>query len=147
MFLPTIVDAAESSPAAAAECARVIRKYLARNYLLKPSHQYNAVMLLRILTDNPGPTFTRNLDKKFVETVKDLLKVGRDRSVLSLLMETLDTFEYTKVGDEGLTLLLEMWRKEKEKPRRNHGVRTHPCPHLLAGLNPPGSGFLSQANI
>lgn len=76
-------------------------------------------MLVRILTDNPGPTFTRNLDKKFAETVKDLLKTGKDRSMLNLLMETLDTFEYTKVGDEGLTPLIEMWKKEKEKGFKN----------------------------
>lgn len=83
-------------------------------------------MLVRILTDNPGPTFTRNLDKKFAETVKELLKTGKDRSVLNLLMEMLDEFEYTKVGDEGLTPLIEMWKKEKEKGFKNevrHGSR------------------------
>ena len=76
-------------------------------------------MLVRILTDNPGPTFTRNLDKKFAETVKELLRTGKDRSVQNMLMETLDAFEYTKVGDEGLTPLIEMWKKEKEKGFKN----------------------------
>lgn len=81
-------------------------------------------MLIRILADNPGPTFTRNFDKKFVEAVRDLLKVVKDRSVLNLLIETLDSFEYTKVGEDGLTPLIEMWKKEKEKTYKNHGVGT-----------------------
>lgn len=38
-------------------------------------------MLMRILADNPGATFTRNFDQKFVDTVKKLLREGRDPSV------------------------------------------------------------------
>ncbi len=121
-FLPPIVEAAESSPAAAAECARVIRKYLHRDYWTRPSYQYNAIMLTRILADNPGMTFTRNADKKFVEACKELLRSGRDPSVRQILMETLDAFESTKEYDEGLTALLEMWKKEKEKAYKAYGV-------------------------
>jgi hypothetical protein len=121
-FLPAIVDAAESSPAAAAECARIIRKFLNRDYWTKPSYQYNAIMLVRILSDNPGPTFTRNLDKKFVDASKELLRSGRDPSVRQLLMETLDSFENTKGYDEGLGLIIEMWKKEKEKAYKAYGV-------------------------
>lgn len=121
-FLPPIVEAAVASPAAAAECARVIRKFLGRDYWSKPSCQYNAIMLIRILTDNPGPSFTRNLDKKFVDTTKELLRTGRDGSVRHMLMETLDSFENTKANDEGLALVIEMWKKEKEKAYRAYGV-------------------------
>lgn len=121
-FLPPIVDSAESSPAAAAECARVIRKFLQRDYWSKPSFQYNAIMLIRILSDNPGATFTRNMDKKFVDVTKELLRSGRDASVRQMLMETLDNFENTKGYDEGLGLLIEMWKKEKEKAYKAYGV-------------------------
>lgn len=79
-------------------------------------------MLLRILTDNPGETFTRNLDQKFVDTMKQLLKSARDGSVRQILMETLDDFENTKTDDENLVLIVSMWKKEKEKAFKDHGV-------------------------
>ncbi|EGO51828.1 hypothetical protein NEUTE1DRAFT_70910, partial [Neurospora tetrasperma FGSC 2508] len=120
-FLPSIVEAAESSPAAAAECARLIRKYLHRDYWTKPSLQYNAIMLIRILADNPAATFTRNMDKKFADTTKELLRSGKDGNVRQLLMETLDAFENTKGYDENLQFLIEMWRREKEKAYRVYG--------------------------
>jgi len=72
-------------------------------------------MLIRILADNPGKTFTRNLDAKFVVTVKELLRDGRDMSVQQILRETLDTFEAQKPDDETLVPLREMWRKDKQK--------------------------------
>ena len=81
--------------------------------------QYNAIMLMRILADNPGKTFTRNFDGKFVSTTKDLLKDGRDVSVQQILRETLDTFEVQKADDETLKPLIAMWRAEKTKPQRN----------------------------
>ena len=121
-YLPAIVESAESSPAAAAECARVIRKMLHRDYWSKPSYQYNAIMLIRILSDNPGMTFTRNLDKKFVDIAKELLRAGRDPSVRQILVETLDSFEATKGYDEGLGALIQMWQKEKEKMYKHYGV-------------------------
>lgn len=121
-YLPPIVESAESSPVAAAECARVIRKLLHRDYWSKPSYQYNAIMLVRILSDNPGPTFTRNLDKKFVDATKELLRGGRDGSVHHILTETLESFETNKGYDEGLGLILEMWKKEKAKTYKNQGV-------------------------
>ncbi|CRK21181.1 hypothetical protein BN1708_017849, partial [Verticillium longisporum] len=93
LFLPPIVDAAESSPTAATQCARYIRKYLTDKYSPKASWQYNAVMLIRILADNPGRSFTRNFDFKFCNVVKDVLRNGRDPSVRQILMETLDDFE------------------------------------------------------
>jgi len=126
-FLPPIVESAESSPAAAAECARLIRKFVHRDYWSKPWCQYNAIMLIRILADNPGPTFTRNFDKKFVDTAKDLLKHGRDGSVRQLLMETLDSLHHTKGNDPGVALLLEMWQREKEKAYRAYGVSPPFC--------------------
>jgi hypothetical protein len=122
LFLPPIVDAAESSPAAAAECARMIRKFMSKDYSSAPSWQYNAVMLVRILGDHPGPTFTRALDQKFVDTTKALLKNTRDPSVRQILFETLDDFEHTKMYDENLTLIIAMWKKEKEKALKDFPV-------------------------
>lgn len=73
---------------------------------------------MRILADNPGETFTRNFDIKFVNTVKDLLKNGRDPSVQQILRETLDHLEVDKVYDEGLSQLNSMWRAEKGRGSR-----------------------------
>lgn len=81
-------------------------------------------MLTRILADNPGPTFTRNLDGKFLEVVKDLLRNGRDLSVRQMLMETLDSFEHQKGWDEGLGPIIELWKKEKDKAYKAYGVRS-----------------------
>ena len=79
-------------------------------------------MLIRILADNPGKTFTRNIDAKFVQTVKDLLRFGKDPSVKQILMETLDTFQKDKVDDEGLTQL----KKEHERMVKLHVSTTSP---------------------
>ncbi|PKS12091.1 hypothetical protein jhhlp_001387 [Lomentospora prolificans] len=138
LYLPTIVDAAESSPAAAAECARLIRKFLSRENIARPSLQYNAIMLMRILTDNPNvTTFTRNFDKKFVDTVKDLLKYAKDPSVRTILVETLDSFEYTKSYDEGLALIIDMWKKDKAKTYKNYGLPSTPQQLTPRTLNAP----------
>ncbi|KAH6688917.1 GAT domain-containing protein [Plectosphaerella plurivora] len=114
LYLPPIVDGAESSPVAAAECARQIRKYLTRENKAKASWQYNAIMVMRILTDNPGKGFTKNIDKKFVDAVKETLRANRDPSVQQILMETLDDFERSKADHEGLAELIGMWKAEKE---------------------------------
>lgn len=74
LHLPVIVEAAESSPAAASAAALQIKHFLGRDYATKPAVQYNAIMLVRILSDNPGPTFTRCFDQSFVKTVKELLR-------------------------------------------------------------------------
>lgn len=111
-YLPDIVTAAESSPAAAEACAYQIRRFLSKDNYSKPHVQYNSIMLIRILTDNPGPTFTRNVDAKFVSTVKDLLRNGRDPSVQQILRETLFSLERDKAYDTNLNNLFHMWRKE-----------------------------------
>jgi hypothetical protein len=98
----------------------VIRKFLSKDNFSKPYVQYNAIMLIRILADNPGRTFTRNIDAKFVDAVKELLRVGRDPSVKQILMETLDTFQKEKEGDEGLVKINEMWKKEHERMVKIH---------------------------
>ncbi|KAF7563852.1 hypothetical protein G7046_g277 [Stylonectria norvegica] len=151
LFLPPIVDAAESSPAAAAECARLIRKYLSKDYSTKPSWQYNAIMLVRILTDNPGPTFTRNMDQKFVDTIKQLLKNARDPSVRQILMETLDDFENNKAGDENLALIISMWQKEKEKAFKEHGgsvppPRAPPAQFGSPTFNPHSQNYFARSH-
>ncbi|KAI0487396.1 hypothetical protein F4859DRAFT_509965 [Xylaria cf. heliscus] len=119
IHLPPIVEAAESSPGAAKQCAEMIRDYLKKDYITRPDFQYNALMLVRILADNPGPTFTRNLDQEFAKTAKDLLKHTRNERVRQMLMETLNSFETTKFYDEGLAPLIEMWKKEKEKAQKS----------------------------
>lgn len=73
-------------------------------------------MLLRILTDNPARAFTQNFDAKFVSTVKELIRDGKDASVQQILRETLDHFEAEKApSNDTLGPLVEMWKKEKGK--------------------------------
>ena len=67
---------------------------------------------MRILADNPGPTFTRNVDAKFVSTVKDVLRNCRDPSVQQILRETLLTMYREKAYDTNLANLFAMWQKE-----------------------------------
>ncbi|RYO77816.1 hypothetical protein DL766_007375 [Monosporascus sp. MC13-8B] len=152
LFLPPIVEAAESSPAAAAECARILRQYLKKDYSSKPSHQYNAIMLIRILADNPGPTFTRNLDDKFVKTAKELLR-SNDPSVYQILMETLEAFENTKAYDEGLAPLVTMWKQEKKDAQKRHGDRGSqhqqaPVPHPTnaSPVNPHSQNYFARSH-
>jgi hypothetical protein len=113
LHLPTIVEAAVATPSAAAVAATHIRKFLSKDNSARPHVQYNAIMLIRILADNPGPSFTKNLDKQFTDTVKHLLRNGRDPSVSQILRETLDALEREKAYDTNLNTLFAMWRKEK----------------------------------
>ncbi|KAI9163613.1 vhs [Paramyrothecium foliicola] len=121
LFLPPIVDATESSPTAASEAARFIRRFMGKDYFSRPSWQYNAVMLLRILADYPGPQFTKFIDDKFIEATTNLLKKARDPSLRQLLMETLDDMEHTKMNDQNLGGLIQMWKREKEKALKDYG--------------------------
>ena len=70
-------------------------------------------MLIRILADNPGPSFTKNLDKPFAETVKHLLRNGEDPSVAQIVKETLDAMEREKAYDTNLNTLFAMYKKER----------------------------------
>lgn len=79
-------------------------------------------MLIRILTDNPGTTFTRNIDMRFVNVVRQLLKDGRDMSVQQMLRETLEALQVQKSGDPNLGPLVDMWKKEKEKLEKKYGT-------------------------
>ncbi|KAJ5774772.1 hypothetical protein N7457_009668 [Penicillium paradoxum] len=115
VHLPKIVETAESSPNAAKEAALRIRKYLADPAGVSGHIQYNAIMLTRILVDNPGHTFTRNFDTSFVTTIKLLLRTGRDWNVQNYLRQYLDLLEQQRAWDEDLKLLLKMWSKEKLK--------------------------------
>ncbi|KAL8789991.1 MAG: hypothetical protein Q9213_000877 [Squamulea squamosa] len=132
LHLPVIVEAAESSPPAAREAANRIRKFLSRDNFQRAYVQYNAIMLVRILADNPGKSFTRNIDGKFVTTVKDLLRDGRDMSVQQILRETLDSFETGKADDETLAPLRDMWKKEKLKWQK----RGTPVTAFVSAMNP-----------
>lgn len=114
LHLPAIVDAAESSPYAAREAALCLQRYLSKQNFERGYAQYNAIMLLRILTDNPGHVFTQNFDKSFVSTFKTLLRECRDSSVQQIARETLDYIEVEKLnGNDTVMPLVEMWRKEK----------------------------------
>ncbi|KAJ6263541.1 hypothetical protein Dda_2105 [Drechslerella dactyloides] len=121
-FLPTIVDCTESSPTAAKEALVTIRKNLEHKGSKNGAQQYKALMLFRILTDNPGAQFTRNIDAKFVSTVKDLYRGTRDPSVRQLLVENME-YCLTK-EDPGLQLLKEWYVKEKESAIRAYAQVT-----------------------
>ncbi|CAG8362051.1 unnamed protein product [Penicillium salamii] len=143
VHLPKIVDAAESSPEAAKEAALRIRKYLADPAGTSNSAQYNAIMLMRILADNPGATFTRNFDAKFVSTIKSLLRTGRDLHVQGYIRQYLDILEQQHSWDENLKLLLAMWAKEKTKTSR--GLNKSP-PIPPRSYNMPASVSRPQRN-
>lgn len=70
---------------------------------------------MRILVDNPGHSFARNLDSKFATVIKDLLRYGRDWHVQHYLRECLSTLETNRHNDQDLQPLLQMWAKEKTK--------------------------------
>jgi hypothetical protein len=114
LHLPTIVESAVASPHAAQAAANQIRKFLSKENYDRPHVQYNAVMLIRILADNPGASFTKNIDKQFAETVKHLLRNGRDPSVAQILRESLDSIHRDKAYDTNLNTLFAMWVKEKK---------------------------------
>ena len=101
-------------------------------------------MLIRILVDNPGPTFTRHVDSKFVSAVKELLRHGRDASVQQILRETLQALYHEKAYDSNLQQLSQMWNKEQIAM----GQRRPPPPQLgtWGGRTPdmqqPSSGGL-----
>ncbi|GFF23479.1 hypothetical protein IFM46972_00690 [Aspergillus udagawae] len=124
VHLPAIVESAESSPNAAREAAQRLRKYLSDPASTPSQIQYNAIMLMRILIDNPGHTFTRNIDAKFVATIKDLLRDGWDLNVQHFLRETLDAIESQRQWDEDLAPLMQMWKKEKSKLSRQNSRST-----------------------
>ncbi|KAG2415098.1 hypothetical protein HFD88_006289 [Aspergillus terreus] len=135
--LPSIVESAESSPNAAREAANLIRKLLSEPNKTPAHVQYNAIMLIRILVDNPGHTFARNLDSKFAATVKEFLRQKHDRDnayVHNFLCQTLDALDAQRAWDEDLTPLLQMWRKEKSKL-----WRTNSSSHFRASSHSPHS--------
>lgn len=108
-----------------------MRVFLSKDNYNRPHVQYNAVMLIRILADNPGASFTKNLDKPFADTVKHLLRNGHDPSVSQLIHETLNSLERDKAADANLAILFAMWRKEKglmETAAKSFGPRTLNAP-------------------
>ncbi len=112
--------------------------------------QYNAVMLISILANNPGPTFTRNLDNKFATTVRELLRQARDPSVQQFLRETLQHLSDEKAYDTNLAPLLAMWQKEKTGPSSHFhspvgGTPGAPGAPAGAAAAPPGVLPVAQA--
>ncbi|KAJ5624880.1 hypothetical protein N7510_001189 [Penicillium lagena] len=132
VHLPLIVETAESSPVAAKEAAHRIRRYLSEPGTTPNHVQYNAIMLMRILADNPGHTFTRNIDGKFVATIKTQLRQGRDWHVQHYLRQYLSTLETQRQWDQDLALLLQMWSKEKHKATQSWTDR-----RPMGGAYPP----------
>lgn len=110
-----------------------IRKYLSSPGSTPNHVQYNAIMLMRILADNPGHSFTRNFDSKFCTTIKELLRNGRDWHVQHYLRQYLAQLEATRHWDDDLQLLLQVWAKEKAK-----GGRSFVSAECLCGLRPEG---------
>jgi len=104
-------------------------------------------MLIRILADNPGQSFTKNMDKGFTDTLKQLLRNGRDPSVNHILRETLDALERDKAYDTNLNVVFATWRKEKglmvsaagQQPGHS-GPRTLAAPLWNPNAPPPGVG-------
>jgi hypothetical protein len=144
LHLPTIVEAAVASPGAAASAAAQIRKFLSKENYSRPHVQYNAVMIIRILADNPGQSFTKNLDKSFTDTVKQLLRNGQDPSVAQILRETLDSLDREKAYDTNLNTLFIMWRKEKTlmaNASKQFGPRTMNAPAWNGGSQPSQGRF------
>ncbi|KAI2009847.1 hypothetical protein LOZ39_006513 [Ophidiomyces ophidiicola] len=131
LHLPAIVEAAESSPSAARVAAGHLHKYLLKPNSSKPQRQYNAIMLVRILADNPGPTFTRNIDSRFVSSLKILLRDGQEVSVQQILRETLEFLSTNKAHDTNLAEVNTMWKKEKDKFVKQFGV--HPLQQPAQG--------------
>lgn len=120
LHLPGIVEAAAASPAAAAAAARQIRKVLSRGSVQPLYAHYNAIMLIRILADHPGQTFTKCFDEKFVSVIEIVLKRERDLTVQQIMRHTLMAFEQEKGHDRNLDALLRMWRKETQSPSQSH---------------------------
>lgn len=97
---------------------------MSKEYYNRGYTQYNAIMITRILVDNPGRPFTRHFDSNFISTVKHLLRDCRDGNVQQITRETLDYFEADKMRDnDSLNPLMQMWKKEKGK-----GARFPPAP-------------------
>lgn len=106
----------------------------------RPHVVYNAIMLIRILSDNPGATFTRHIDSKFVSTVKDVLRSCKDPSVQQMLRETLNALYAEKGYDTGFAELFKMWEKERS-------VETGRLPIRPANMSRISSGQRSQRSV
>ncbi|KZF19724.1 hypothetical protein L228DRAFT_39554 [Xylona heveae TC161] len=123
LFLPVIVEAASASPTAAKEAAYVIRKVLVKDASRSQS-QYNAIMLIRILSENPGPAFARGFDSKFQQAIQWTLRHCKHTSVHQFLCEVLDYLESRYGQDETFRPIIELWRKEKAHPENWQVKRT-----------------------
>jgi hypothetical protein len=100
-------------------------------------------MLIRILADNPGPSFTKNIDKGFTDTMKHLLRNGQDPSVAQILRETLDSLHREKAYDTNLNILFTMWKKETilmANAAKQFGPRTMNAPAWNSAQQPGAYG-------
>ena len=98
-------------------------------------------MLLRILVDNPGATFTTHVgSEKFVETIQTTCRLSPDPSVQQLLRETLQTFqrENREERDANLKPLLAMWKKEQNIPMPGSKEQSRSLQNHVQNANMPG---------
>jgi hypothetical protein len=100
-------------------------------------------MLIRILVDHPGASFTRNFDAKFVNTIKTFLREGRDVNAQAMLRETLHAFEVQRQWDESLKELLAMWRRENERSKKS-GTQKFVCHLYLYFVGQKGFCYLTE---
>ena len=137
LYLPKIVEAVEASPVAAGSAAKQIRKTLHRDQWPASYKQYHAMMLFRILIDNPGScrNLARSIDPKFKDVCQELLRGHRDPSVQQITRETLDHFAQEKADVVELKPLIDLWLKEESRTRHVRCWRSpkqhtllQPCP-------------------
>jgi len=82
-------------------------------------------MLIRILAQNPGESFTRNFDAKFVDTYAQLLKLQRDPSVQQIARETLSGLQRDVPTLKGVDRLVAL-RKSAPGHRSSDSTRPRP---------------------
>lgn len=136
MQLPIIVECAQSSPQAAAEAVRAVRKRIDPKRSTNRAIQYNAIVVLRILGSSNSPTVLDQMeqDKKLPIVVSDLLRHTKDPSVKQELCDTLQFFYEKRSGEQLLQPLKAIYEqylstsKERDRGRPRLPHETRPVP-------------------
>ncbi|KAK7206265.1 hypothetical protein BZA70DRAFT_128939 [Myxozyma melibiosi] len=137
-LLPVIVECAQSSPQAAAEAVRSVRKRIDPKHSSNPIVQYNAILVLRILGSSNSTTILDQigLDGKLATAVSNLLAQGNDPSVRAVLIETLEYFQREQRLEENLVplkLVFEQYmRKNGGKTTAASTAENHHQPRSLS---------------
>ncbi|KAK9456885.1 hypothetical protein V1511DRAFT_495568 [Dipodascopsis uninucleata] len=119
IYLPTIVDCAQATPAAAREAIRAVRKRIDPKHGSGSVTQYNAIMVLRILIDTDSIAVQEAIgsDDKLAPILKTVLKNSRDPSIVDFLRDTLVRCASTKGDVEGFSALHSIYYKYLAKGR------------------------------